>query len=51
MGEGKSSEKEHLIHPEVLMELVPQGPEGLGRKFQAEHRGMMLRQPQVSEGY
>lgn len=55
VGEGRSSEKGHLTHPEVLMELVSQGPEGLGRKFQSEHRGMtlhlVLRKPQVSEGY
>lgn len=55
VGEGGSSEKGHVTHPEVLMELVPYRPEGLGREFQAEHREVMphlvLKQPQVSERY
>lgn len=61
VGKGGSSEKGRLMHPQVLMQLVPQGPEGLASRvglvwqFQAEHREVMLclvlRQPQVSEGY
>lgn len=58
VGEGGSSEKGHLMLPEVLMEVAPRGSEasrtGLDRQFPAEHREVMLclmLQPQVSEGY
>lgn len=42
VGKDRSSEKEYLTHLEVLVELVPQGPEVLGRKFQAKHRRVLL---------
>lgn len=33
VGVGRTSEKKHFTHLEVLMKLVPQGPERLGREF------------------
>lgn len=51
VGGGGSSEKRHFTHLQVLMKLVLQGPERLGREFQAEHREVALclvfKQPQV----
>lgn len=55
VGEGGSSEEGHVTHPEVRMELVPYGPEGLDREFPAEHKEVMphlvLKQPRGSERY